>query len=49
MTGWPHLLQGMTAKGSKSPGMNVLALQRPHVTIFNGLFEGADPLLTVKP
>jgi len=31
------LLQGVTANGARSPAMNVLALQRPQVTIFNGL------------
>jgi hypothetical protein len=47
MTGWPHLLHGVVAKGSKSPGMKVLAWQRPQLTIFSGLFAGLEPLLTL--
>src|SRR5580704_3369029 len=37
MMGWPHFLHSSVAKGAKLPEMNVLALQRPHVTIFSGL------------
>ena len=46
MTGWPHFLHSSVAKGAKSPEMNVLDLQRPQVTIFNGLLAGEEPLLT---
>jgi hypothetical protein len=37
MTGWPHFLHSIVAKGAKSPGMNVLDLQRPQATIFKDL------------
>jgi len=37
MIGRPHLLHGTVAKGAKSPGMNTLVSQDPHVTIFKAL------------
>src|ERR1700722_12876322 len=46
MTGCPHFLHSWVAKGAKSPEMNVLALQRPHITIFNGLAAPVASLLT---
>jgi hypothetical protein len=47
-TGWPHFLHGSVANGAKSPDMNVLDLQRPHVTIFKGRPPpDVKPLLTV--
>lgn len=46
MIGWPHFLHSSVAKGGKSPEMNVFALQRPHVTIFNGLPAPVVSLLT---
>jgi hypothetical protein len=46
MTGWPHFLQFSTAKGAKSPEMNVLDWHRPQVTILNGLLAPVAPSLT---
>jgi hypothetical protein len=46
MTGWPHFLHSSTAKGAKSPEMNVLDWHRPQVTIFNGLLAAEAPSLT---
>src|ERR1019366_8044175 len=46
MTGCPHFLHSSVANGAKSPEMKVLALQRPHVTIFNGLPAPVASLLT---
>jgi hypothetical protein len=45
MTGWPHFLHSSTAKGAKSPEMNVLDWHRPQVTIFNGLLAPVVPSL----
>jgi hypothetical protein len=47
MTGCAHFLHSWVAKGGKSPEMNVLAWQRPHVTIFNGLPAPVASLLTI--
>jgi hypothetical protein len=47
MIGWPHFLHSSVAKGGKSPEMNVFALHRPHVTIFNGLLAPVVSLLTI--
>jgi hypothetical protein len=46
MTGWPHFLHSSTAKGAKSPDMNVLDWHRPQVTIFSGLLAPVSPSLT---
>jgi hypothetical protein len=46
MTGWPHFLHSSTAKGAKSPEMNVLDWHRPQVTIFKGLLAAVAPSLT---
>src|SRR5580658_1357780 len=47
ISGCPHFLHSWVAKGAKSPEMNVLALQRPHATIFNGLPAPVASLLTI--
>jgi hypothetical protein len=49
ITGCSHLLHGTVANGAKSPGMNVLDLHRPQVTIFRGLLAPLFPMLTLPP
>jgi hypothetical protein len=46
MIGWPHFLQSSVAKGGKLPEMNVLALQRPHATIFKALLPVVESPIT---
>jgi hypothetical protein len=46
ITGCPHLLHGVVANGASSPGIKVLDLHRPQVTILKGLLWPGVPVLT---